>query len=48
MDRIEKKEKIKSTTKYLKGKEYWLNKIDKMPDRPLLPIIQSKHNENQG
>ena len=42
MDRIEKKEKIKSTTKYLKGKEYWLNKIDKMPDRPLLPIIQSK------
>lgn len=46
MDRIEKKEKIKSTTKYLKGKEYWLNKIDKMPDRPLLPIIQSK-DENE-
>lgn len=46
LDRIEKKEKIKSTTKYLKGKEYWLSKIDKMPDRPLLPILQSK-DENE-
>lgn len=45
-DYIEYIEKIKTTDKYKKDKDYWLDKVNEIPLAPILPSINQKENVN--